>query len=407
LLGNAAPEPVQAQEDPGWDFNTAFLYYGENDSRVQDYSVNLLARRTFVDDRSLSLGFALDSLTGATPVGAVPFDGPQTLTRASGLSTYSVPAGEIPLDDTFLDTRYAVSVNWQQSIGRLYTLDVGGTASFEYDYSHIGANASLSRDFNNRNTTVSLGLAFGKDDMDPVGGAPIPLAPMLDVGDQSSKLGDESKDVLDLVLGVTQVINRNALMQLSYSFSDSSGYLNDPYKILALVDPVTGDPVPRTPGPGVDGPLHEYRYESRPDSRAKHSFYAQTKYYLGGKVLDASYRFMTDDWGIDSHTADVRLRWPIGDSRYLEPHVRFYTQSHADFYRIGLVNGAPLPSFASADYRLGEFDALTVGLKYGWTVGSGHEMSAPPNQLIGNQLSRPMYPDLDAIFAQFSYRFGR
>lgn len=418
LLGNAAPEPVQAQEEPGWGLNTAFLYYGESDSRVQDYSLNLLATRTFVDDRSLTLGFAFDSLTGATPVGAVPFDSVQTLTRASGRSTYSVPAGAIPLDDTFLDTRYAISASWQQPVGRLYTIDVGATGSFEYDYRHIGANASLSRDFNNRNTTVSFGVAFSTDDMDPEGGAPVPLAAMLDVGDQSSKLGDDSKDVLDVVLGVTQVINRNALMQLSYSFSDSSGYLNDPYKILALVDPLTGDPVPRTPPPGAEGPLHEYRYESRPDSRAKHSFYAQTKYYMGGKVLDASYRFMTDDWGIDSHTADLRYRWPIGDSSYLEPHLRLYTQSEADFYRISLVDGVPFPSYASADYRLGEFDALTVGLKYGWKLASGHEMSArieyykqdgdvPRNQLIGNQLSRVMYPDLDAIIAQISYRFGR
>jgi hypothetical protein len=139
---------------------------------------------------------------------------------------------------------------------------------------------------------------------------------------------------------------------------------------------------------------------------------------MNGKVLDASYRFMTDDWGIDSHTADLRYRWSIGDYNYLEPHVRFYTQSHADFYRIRLIDGSPLPSYASADYRLGEFDAITVGLKYGWTLVSGNEMSArieyymqdgdaPREQLIGNQLTREMYPDLDAIIAQFSFRFGR
>ena len=83
-----------------------------------------------------------------------------------------------------------------------------------------------------------------------------------------------------------------------------------------------------------------------------------------------------------------------------------------------MVDGVPLPSYASADYRLGDFDALTVGLKYGWTLASGNEMSAriefykqdgdaPQDQLIGNQLTREMYPDLDAIIAQFSYRFGR
>ena len=28
LLGTTALEPVQAQEEPGWDFNTSLLYYG-------------------------------------------------------------------------------------------------------------------------------------------------------------------------------------------------------------------------------------------------------------------------------------------------------------------------------------------------------------------------------------------
>ena len=31
----------------------------------------------------------------------------------------------------------------------------------------------------------------------------------------------------------------------------------------------------------------------------------------------------------------------------------------------------------------------------------------PGDQLIGNQLGRETYPDLDAIIVQFSYRFSR
>jgi hypothetical protein len=77
-----------------------------------------------------------------------------------------------------------------------------------------------------------------------------------------------------------------------------------------------------------------------------------------------------------------------------------------------------LPEFASADYRLGNFDALTAGLKYGWKTGSGNEMSIraeiyqqngtiPGGLLIGNQVGRETYPDLDAIIVQFSYHFSR
>ncbi len=418
LLGTTPSCPVQAQEEPGWTFDTALLYYGEDNDRVQDISINILGVKRFVDDRIMSLSLAVDSLTGATPIGAVPFGSPQTFTSPSGAQIRTTPANQTPLDDSFLDTRVAVTANWQQPIGRLNAISAGVSASNEYDYLHLGANVKLSRDFNKRNTTASLALAVASDEWDPVGGAPDPMSPMLDVDDLSNRSGRKDKDIFDIVLGVTQVVNRNLLVQLNYSFSDSSGYLSDPYKIVGIVDPITGDPVARIPTPGVAGPSHEYRFESRPDKRTKHSVFAQAKYYMNGKVLDASYRYMTDDWEIDSHTLDLHYRWPFGESSYFEPHVRFYTQTHAEFYRPSLAGNVPLPTYAASDYRLGEFDAITFGLKYGWETQSGNEMSArlefyssdgtvPGNLLIGNQLADGLYPDLDAIIAQFSYRFGR
>ena len=418
LLGIGSVTPVHAQEDTGWDFNTALLYYGEDNDRVQDISLSVLALRNYVDDRSLSLSLTIDSLTGATPLGAIPFNGPQTFTTPSGNSVFTTPANEIPLDDTFLDTRVAMTASWQQPFGRLNTISTGVSASKEYDYLHFGANVKVSRDFNKRNTTLSAALAVARDEWDPIGGVPDPLSPMLEVGDLSNRAGKDDKDILDIVLGVTQVINRNFLVQLNYSFSDSSGYLNDPFKIISVVDPITGDPLDRVQTPGVEGPSHQNVYESRPDERTKHSVFAQGKYYMGGKVLDASYRYMTDDWQIDSHTVDLRYRWPIGQSSYIEPHFRFYTQSHADFY-VGSLDGAvALPLYASADYRLGEFDAITIGLKFGWELSSGNRMSlrletysadgtVPGDLLIGNQQGEVLYPDLDAIIAQFSYSFGK
>ncbi len=418
LLGTSTISAVHAQEEPGWEFNTALLYYGEDDDRVQDISLSILALRNYVDDRSLSLSLTIDSLTGATPLGAIPFNGPQTFTTPSGNSVFTTPANAIPLDDTFLDTRVAITASWQQPIGRLNVISTGITASKEYDYLHFGANVKFSRDFNKRNTTLSAALAYALDEWDPIGGVPDPLSPMLDVGDLSNRAGKDDKDILDIVLGVTQVINRNFLVQLNYSFSNSSGYLNDPFKIISVVDPVTGDPLARAATPGVPGPSHENVFESRPDTRTKHSIFVQGKYYMDGKVLDASYRFMTDDWEIESHTVDLRYRWPIGKSSYIEPHVRFYTQSHAEFY-VGSLDGFALsPTYAAADYRLGEFDAITVGLKFGWQLASGNKMSlrlesyttdgaVPGDLLIGNQQGNVIYPDLDAIIAQFSYSFGK
>lgn len=413
LLGSGIPAVVDAQEEPAWDFNTSLLYYGEDGDRVQDFSVKAIARRMFVDDRFLTMSVTIDGLTGATPSGAIRQDVPQTFTRPSGNAAYAVPAGVLPLDDTFKDTRLAVTANWQQPVGETSLINVGASASKEYDYVHLGLNAKYARDFNQRNTTLSAGIALSMDSLDPVGGAPTPLTPMLDVGDTSNRTGSKDKDVLDVVLGVTQVVSRNLVVQANYSYSKTDGYLTDPYKVLSVVDGTTGDTLLQTVTPG---PSHQFLYENRPGERTKHSIYGQAKYYMNGKVLDASYRYMTDDWEIDSHTVDLRYRIPFGTERYVEPHLRFYTQSEAEFYQLSIPDSQPVPSFVSADYRLGNFDAITAGLKYGWKTRSDNDMSVrmewyrqtgtvPAGQIIGNQAARDNYPDLNAVIVQFSYRF--
>jgi hypothetical protein len=413
LLGHAAPREVSAQELAPWDIDTSMLIYSESDSRVQDLSLNAIARKELREDSFLNLTLALDTLTGASPSGAVPSTILQTFTRPSGNASYTIAPLDQPLDDTFQDTRVALSASWQWPVTRLALLEVGASLSDEYDYTHTGVNARLARDFNNRNTTLSFGVALANDTIDPVGGSPVPLAPMLGVGDMTNKRGSESKDVTDFLIGVTQVLNQHTVVQLNYSLSTSDGYLTDPYKILSVVDPVTGLPVA---GPAGSG-LFRYLFESRPDTREKQSLYALIKRDFSGNVLEASYRYMTDDWDIDSHTFDVHYRWNLQSGRYIQPHVRFYTQTAADFYRTVLFDGQPLPQYATADYRLGEFDGITFGVKYGMETRRGEwsarlewyqQTGSPdPAARVGVLSGLDLYPELNAMIAQVSYKFGR
>lgn len=421
LLGVAPSASVAADAEPKWEVDSAFLYYGESDGRVKDLSLSARATRDFGDERKLGLDLSVDSLTGASPSGAIASDGPQTFTSPSGRRTYTTPAGEIPLDDSFLDTRLALNGTWSQPFARLYTVNAGVGFSSEYDYQHIGANFGLTRDFNQRNTTLSAALAYAQDTVKPVGGLPLPLAQMGDVVDDDSSpasRGDSSdtKQVLDVLFGVSQVLGRHTVLRVNLSYSDSSGYLTDPYKILSVVDPITGDLIGRSPAPGTSGPAGVYRFESRPDSRRKEGIYAEMRHDFSGKVLQVGYRFSTDDWEVDSHTLESRLRLPLGGSNYLEPHVRYYRQTAASFYRYSLADTNPLPEFASADARLAEMSAVTVGLKYGHVTSGGNEWNArlefyrqtakAPNEgLIGNQLGNTQMPDFNAVILQFGYRF--
>ena len=414
LLGQTAPGQVIAQELTPWTFDTSMLLYNEDGGRVSDLSLNAIARKELREDGFLNLTFAYDSLTGASPSGAVPSPAIQTFTSPSGDAQYSVAANEPPLDETFLDTRTALGASWEWPVTRLALLSVGVSVSDEYDYTHTGVNARIARDFNNRNTTLSFGMALANDTVNAVGGTPVPLAPMLGLGDTSNKVaGDQSKDVLDFLVGVTQVVNRRTVVQINYSLSQSDGYLTDPYKIISVVDPVTGAVVP---GPAGSG-LNLYRFENRPGTRDKQSVFGLVKRDFNGDVLEASYRYMTDDWGVDSHTFDVHYRWNLNQGRYFQPHVRFYSQTAADFYETVLFAEQPLPSFVTADHRLGEFDGLTFGVKYGKDARHGewsarlewYQQTGEPraNALVGSLATLDLYPDLNAVIAQFSYRFGR
>jgi hypothetical protein len=403
LLGASPAAKVHAEETTPWVIDTAALYYGEQDGRVQDLSANILANKEFRDGQFLNLSLAFDTLTGATPNGAATAaNTAQTFTTPSGNSSYTIQAGDLPLDDTFHDTRVALGINWQQPVGDVSTVNIGTTLSKEFDYQHLGVNASFSRDFFQRNTTLTGGLAFASDSIDPEGGTPIPLAPMLGINDNASKRGDDSKEIIDLLIGVTQVINRRMLVQFNYTYSDASGYLNDPYKIVSVLD-AAGEPI-LVNGPGT-APSHLYLYESRPDSRTKHSVFAKTKYRFNNSTLSASYRYMTDDWEIDSHTFDFRYRWDVNRYNYIEPHLRFYMQSAADFYSLALNDADPMLQYASADYRLGEFDGITIGAKYGHLMKNGDEWSTRLEYYTtaGTGVSSSDYPDLDAIIFQVSY----
>lgn len=365
------PNQATAGELERWDFDAAVMQYSENDDRVQATEAILGAARNFDSETQLSFKLTLDTLTGASPNGAMPTDQPQTFTRPSGHGSYSVESGQLPLDDTFRDTRYTGNIQWSAPWGRDWSYSTGVHYSTEHDYESRGLNASLSRTFNQKNTTLTLATNLSLDTLSPEGGVPVGLSAMAEPGSPgfsadfaASRDGSEAdKQVTDVILGVTQIINRRALMQFNYSLSFNDGYLNDPYKLISEFD---------TAGGTVQG----YRYEQRPDSRLKQALFWQGKYQFGsGDIIDGSYRFLFDDWGMTSHTVDARYRWRFGH-QYLEPQARWYSQSAIDAYQPYVTSAqlADNPDALTADYRLGDFDAWTLGLRYGYHFNERTEL---------------------------------
>lgn len=410
LLGQPA---VQANELlKNWKFDTAILFYGETD-RVSLAEGVFNASKTFDDDSLFNLKFVFDTLTGASANGAVAQPTAQTFSRPSGKGNYNVAANETPLDDTFHDTRVQLSTSWMQPFADSWRGTVSANLSGEYDYQSIGFSGQLEKDLFQRNTTLSAGLSYQFDTIDPVGGLPIAFSSMVlnpDNGnddddeddDDNDSGGSDDKSTLDLIFGVTQVINRHMLMQFNYSYSQVDGYMTDAYKYLSVVN--------------AEGLTQDYLYEGRPDERTKHSFFWQTKYALDSGVIDVSFRYATDDWDIKSQTVDTRFRYNLNNNNYLQPHLRYYHQSAAEFYRPYLMQGAPQPTAASADYRVGEMDAITIGLKYGqkmdndreWAVRLEYYQQTPKNSGFdkpGVLQDIDIFPGIEAVILQVNYHF--
>ena len=432
---------VQAQaQDPGIDgsdvattnVDAGLLYYSES-GRVRATEPDLNLSQQVSEDSILSLGLTVDSVTGATPLGAVPSTSPQTyvrpykvtplgtpvtVTTASGGSvvqlippatgattqtlsaTATVPANTYPLDHAFYDRRIAGHAGWEQVLTPTFKIDGGLAYSTEHDYRSESASLGMSKDFNAHNTTLSAGVSFESDLSLPIGGTPTPLTEM----NGEWKGPNASRHELDAVVGLTQVMTRRWLTVLSYSYASGQGYQNDPYKILSVVDPASGQPLSQL-------------YESRPDSRRKQGLYFDNKIHLARDVVDVSVRRYKDDWGIKSVTADLRYRYQIAQGYYLEPHLRYYHQQAADFFHYYLLASETMPQYASADTRLANFQARTYGVKFGMPVYEGSEFNVrleyydqhgngTPSYAVGQLRQQNLFPDLKAVTVLLGYSYA-
>lgn len=399
LLASVAPRIAQGADAPArptTQIDLAGLLYNE---RITVLEPTVRFTRLYPSGRSFFGQFTLDTISGASPSGMLPSGQTQTFTSASGRSR-SVSATGIPTVN-FKDNRFALDGEWQQPL-KMFAYTLGGHVSKEKDYRSLGVNAKVSIDFNKKLTTFSFGGGYNQDEVSPVGGTNTGLSPP---GFSVSGAGN-SKHVSTGLVGLSQVMSRRWLVGISGSYTSESGYLTDPYKVLSIVHPTSGLPL---------GELAE----KRPDTRKRKSLQGDSVYHFTSDILYLSYRHYWDDWGVRSETIDVKYRHPTSETAYLEPHIRYYNQAAADFYRFGLIQGQPLPAYASTDYRLGALKTFTLGATFGfrpdddsheWTVRAeyiGQFGNSHPAGAVGVQTRFDLYPTVNVFSLVVGYRFNR
>ncbi len=337
ILWICQPRSARAEDSLTYKFSS----YAEDDGRIRVTSNYGLAQADLGPDMSLKVMGVTDSIAGATPTGALP-----------------LAAGD-PVPTAYMkDFRRAANLDFTSQI-KAVNLDVGYGISRESDYLSHGWSVNTLTDFNQKNTRLLLGYA-GTDDTI--------REPILGWATDRKKRGG------DFIVGVTQLFSPNESATVNVSFGRLSGYLADPYKIVSTtmlnVDPGTYYTVP----------------ENRPGDKNKFSVFLGSNSNFGSidGALDASYRFYHDSFGVTSHTGTLRWLQSLGDDFVLEPSVRYYRQSAADFYHYNLdaagivtaydpatgETGTGSAPYYSSDYRLSRLNSVDLGIKLTWRLSS-------------------------------------
>lgn len=272
----------------------------------------LFVLKPLSDTLTIEGSLVYDSISGASPLYH------DTLSGASGLGiTEYRTAGDVKV------TKY---------FGR-YAVGVGGAVSSERDYLSRAASVDVRWWSEDHNMTLTFGTGGASDRINSVNQLAV----------------DRTRQTLDLLIGVTQVLTARDIVQSNVTYSTGHGYYSDPYKLL----------------------------DTRPDKRHIIAWLTRLNHHFAAfdSTLQIGYRFLHDSFGDDAHMLDLAWVQPLPHRFTVTPSVRYTTQSAADFY-----NDPPFPrgfrrgELYTADTRLSAFGALTAGLKVsvdlaqGWTV---------------------------------------
>ena len=310
-LPGILPSTAHAQAAPDQGV-VALRYYDYRDwqpgaSRMTVRSPTLYALLPLSDTATLEGSVTHDTMSGASPL----FH--NTLSGASGLGVTDYR--------TAGDFRYTKYLDGD-------ALAVGAAYSDERDYVSRAGLFEWRHWSDDRNRTYVVGVGATHDRIDSSNGVAL----------------HKRRETFDLLVGVTQVLNAQSIVESSITYSQGRGYYSDPYKLL----------------------------DTRPDHRRVLAWL--TRYNHHWPELDAtvrvSYRYLHDSFGDQSHAIEASWVQSLPEGFVVTPTLRYYTQSAANFYfdppfPQGAVEGRPY----TADTRLSAFGAITAGLRVAKAIG--------------------------------------
>ena len=230
----------------------------------------------------------------------------------------------------------------------IYT--AGYIHSREPDYSSNTAYYSISQSMFGDLTTVTFGFRRGWDDVF----RDIRVNGVI----QNDPTFQRQADHRGYSLSVSQILTRNAILDLNFEAITDQGYLQSPYRKIRYFDPTV---------PGKQFTLADQIY---PNTRTSTAASADLKYYLPFRAaVTGQYRFYNDTWGITGHTVEVDYTQPYRHFIF-DGSIRYYRQNNANFYS-DLFPRADYSNFEARDRELAAFHSISLGF------GAAYEFHVP------------------------------
>lgn len=338
--------------------DNTFSHYEEGLGRMRVDIYQGTASGLLGDNLSFRLNGVRDAVSGASPLAVAPNT---LLTQFSGFCKGPSNAGKVQClsGASIRDVRDALDLGLNYTLGNL-SLGVAGGHSQENDYASNFFNIDTRWDINQKLTTLAASFGYAADSVWAVTHHNGVMAKV------PGKGGD--KDTFQGLLGITQVLDKNSLLQANVTYTQSQGYLSDPYKFAYVAPAVNSFSFP--PRPYYDCPTEAlyqgtgYCSDSRPSGKQQSALllrYVRHFSELNAAALHVDYRLYGDSFGIVSHTFESSWIQPLGDGFQLTPRIRYYSQNAADFYQ-PFFNAVRADGHYTSDYRMANFGAVSGGI---------------------------------------------
>jgi hypothetical protein len=340
------------------------------------------------DNAAVSGGIGTEELTDVTGtiVVSIPLNDDDVLTIDAGVSAYTSASssnvgafdGSQPADPFVASSGASGADIWGNITGsyshssddRNDIWSAKLSVSTEYDYFSFGFGGSYTKLFNEKNTELSMSANVYLDTWNAI--YPTELRPFGEGGyglnnqifTQNKITGNtnynpiftpfnnERRNSYSLGFGFSQILHKNVQGSLALDFVQQQGLLSTPFQRVYFRD-ITDS--------FIDNFQLADAIERLPDSRFKVAVGGRLNWFLNETfVIRTFYRYYSDSWGINSHTASIEVPVKISDKFTFYPSYRFYNQTAVNYFR-PYEGALSTDEFYTSDYDLSEYAANQFG----------------------------------------------